>query len=247
EVFIYRAYYDDRTTNGTIRILLISKCIKDANFFTMRIGSTVHSLYHRPVEGDKCPVARAPGCKWNAYAIESKEIGEFPERVTIVVNGTRETQVDVHRIAPIQRGTLQVRFLVCVPPLFWYNNWRLMINFFETWKQHNATYIFYANSVSSKVKRVLEYYQKKNLLQLVNWPRLPKAENGEDPNRSIDRLAHSLAINDCVMRTSGEFVALVDVDEYFHVKNNSTLIDFAEREVRRNTSIGSWIFNHQRL
>ncbi|GMT10945.1 hypothetical protein PFISCL1PPCAC_2242, partial [Pristionchus fissidentatus] len=154
-----------------------------------------------------------------------------------------ETKVEVHRIPKTKKGKLQV----CVPPLFWYLDWPRMVLFFEMWKKHNATFIIYTNSVSSKVKKVLEYYKKQHVVRIVNWPMLPKAENGEDPNLSIYRLSHSLAHNDCVMRSSAEFAALLDIDEYLHLRDGSTLIDFAKRELKTKKSLGSWNFNHHGL
>ncbi|GMR59512.1 hypothetical protein PMAYCL1PPCAC_29707, partial [Pristionchus mayeri] len=164
-------------------------------------------------------------------------------RVIIVVNGTREVEVEVHRVQKTKKGKMQI----CVPPLFWYTDWPRMVLFFELWKKHNPTFIIYANSISSKVRKVLEFYQKEDLVQLVNWPLLPMAENGDNPNLSIYRLSHSLAHNDCVMRMNAEFGALVDIDEYLHLLNGQTLIDFAREQLSKKSNLGSWSFNHHGL
>ncbi|GMS80476.1 hypothetical protein PENTCL1PPCAC_2651, partial [Pristionchus entomophagus] len=246
-IFVYRAYYDDRSSNGTVRVLLMSKCIKDQDFFQMRVGSELQPMLQRPVEGSRCPWAWAPRCKWNAYSLESLPISSRPRSVTIIVNKTREIEVEVNVIPGARKNKFQVKNKVCVPPLFWYTDWPRVILFFEMWKKHNPTFMIYVNSISSKVMKVLEHYQKQDLVQIVNWPLLPLAENGEDPNLSIYRLSHSLAHNDCVMRMKSEFGALVDIDEYLHLLNGETLMDFAREELEKKSNLGSWSFNHHGL
>ncbi|KAF8383472.1 hypothetical protein PRIPAC_72614 [Pristionchus pacificus] len=246
-IFIYRAYYDDRSSNGTVRVLLMSRCIKEQNFFQMRIGSEVQPMDQRPVEGSKCPWGWAPGCKWNAYALESFPLASRPKKVTIIVNGTREVDVDVNRVHKVKKGRMQKKKQICVPPLFWYTDWPRMVLFFEMWKKHNPTFIIYANSISSKVLQVLEHYQKQDLVQIVNWPLLPLGENGDDPNTSMYRLSHSLAHNDCVMRMRSEFGALVDIDEYLHLTNGQKLIDFAQEQLKIKENLASWSFTHHGL
>ncbi|KAK6036016.1 hypothetical protein COOONC_26479 [Cooperia oncophora] len=53
---------------------------------------------------------------------------------------------------------------------------------------------------------------EEGFVTVIKWPLLPQSST-VDPNRSLYRLAHSLAHNDCVLRIDSEFGALVDIDE----------------------------------
>ncbi|GMR47413.1 hypothetical protein PMAYCL1PPCAC_33468, partial [Pristionchus mayeri] len=140
----------------------------------------------------------------------------------------------------VATGQLQV----CVPPLYWYHDWSRLILFFELWKRHDATFIMYANSMSTSAARVIEYYSAQGLVQVVNWPMLPLSADGDDPNAGLYRLSHSLTHNDCALRMEAEFGVLLDVDEYIHISDDKSLIEFVKPRFDKDRRLGSLMFQH---
>ncbi|KAK6024296.1 hypothetical protein OSTOST_09897 [Ostertagia ostertagi] len=79
---------------------------------------------------------------------------------------------------------------------------------------------------------------------IVSWSALPRSSD-VDPNRSLYRLAHSLAHNDCVTRISSEFGALVDIDELI-VPRNGSLLSYVIQQFS-SPSLGALCFAHRHL
>ncbi|KAF8376489.1 hypothetical protein PRIPAC_82918 [Pristionchus pacificus] len=241
-IYIYRAYYDDRSVKGTIRIFLLSKCFVSSDSFVLRYSGKAFPLSIQPLEGS-CPWSWAH-CEWNAHQLQSPKInGVIPKKVSITLNDHRQIEVEVARRPRVKKDRLQV----CVPPLYWYHDWTRMILFFELWKKHSPSFIIYANSYSRNVEKVLKYYEKKGVVQIVNWPILERSDDRADPNLSVYRLSHSLAHNDCVMRMESEYGTLLDIDEYVHIPDNTTLIEFAKSEFTIDRKVGSLLFWHSGL
>ncbi|GMS95253.1 hypothetical protein PENTCL1PPCAC_17428 [Pristionchus entomophagus] len=238
-IFIYRAYYDDRAVKNTIRILAISKCLKKETKLRMKANGMITRLKFQPVEGG-CPWAWAKKCEWNAYEFLSVKIFHVPDQIEIMMDGDRSVIIDVERRVEVGKGEIQV----CVPPLYWYHDWSRLILFFELWRKHNVTFIMYANSISTSAARVIEYYNAQGLVQLVNWPMLPSSANGEDPNAGLYRLSHSLAHNDCALRMGAEYGVLLDVDEFIHISNNLSLLDYIQPCFDKESKLGSLMFKH---
>uniref|UniRef100_A0A0K0DED4 Glycosyltransferase family 92 protein n=1 Tax=Angiostrongylus cantonensis TaxID=6313 RepID=A0A0K0DED4_ANGCA len=105
----------------------------------------------------------------------------------------------------------------------WFTDWIRIIFFLETWRAQGANHVFlYYHSSTNNVRKVLDNYGKQGFVTIIPWPSLPK-NSIVDPNKSVYRLAHSLAHNDCILRIGSEFGALVDIDELIiprHVKKS---------------------------
>ncbi|GMT21535.1 hypothetical protein PFISCL1PPCAC_12832, partial [Pristionchus fissidentatus] len=112
------------------------------------------------------------------------------------------------------------------------------------WRAHNPTFTIYANSMSASAARVVEYYVAQGLVQVVNWPMLPPSADGDDPNAGLYRLSHSLAHNDCALRIGAEFGVLLDVDEYIHIHDDQSLLEFIKVKFERDKRLGSLMFQH---
>ncbi|GMS92894.1 hypothetical protein PENTCL1PPCAC_15069, partial [Pristionchus entomophagus] len=238
-IFIYRAYYDDRAVQNTIRILAISKCLKKDTRLEMKVNGVITTLKFLPVEGS-CPWSWAKKCEWNAHEFQSVKIfDDIPDQVEITIDD-RSVTVNVERREPVAKGELQV----CVPPLYWYHDWTRLILFFELWRKHSPTFIIYANSISKSAEQVIEYYSAQGLVQVVNWPMLPLSASGEDPNAGMYRLSHSLAHNDCVLRMEAEYGVLLDVDEYIHISNNLSILEYVQPKFEKDNKLGSLMFKH---
>ncbi|GMT23250.1 hypothetical protein PFISCL1PPCAC_14547, partial [Pristionchus fissidentatus] len=242
-IYIYRAYYDDRTIEGTIRIFALSKCFLPNETFFMRSNGIILPLFIQPLEGS-CPWSYAKSCDWNAHHLQSPKIsGLIPEKVRMHLE-LPDNCFCRYRLCSrvVEPSTFPLR-----RDLRWFLTLSRLILFFELWSSHSPNFIIYANSYSRNVAKVLEYYEKQGIVQIVNWPVLNRSDDGVDPNAGIYRLSHSLAHNDCVMRMEAEIGGLVDIDEYIHIPGNATLLEFAKQKFESNTNLGSLMFTHRGL
>ncbi|GMR62673.1 hypothetical protein PMAYCL1PPCAC_32868, partial [Pristionchus mayeri] len=155
----------------------------------------------------------------------------------LISQAGRSMSLPVHGV-----GMVSSSLEVCVPPLYWYDDWPRLLLFVEYHRREGAFITIYANSVSHTVKRILDYYESQGVIRVINWPMLPLLEE-EDPNRSVYRLSHSLAHNDCVLRSSSKYTTLLDIDEFIYVRNSSFL-DFVKSKFSSDSSIGSLQFEH---
>ena len=64
-------------------------------------------------------------------------------------------------------------------------------------------------------------FQVQGIVEVVPWPLLPASEK-YNPNDKVYRIAHSLAQNDCSLRATTEYVAIVDVDELILPRYNKS-------------------------
>ncbi|GMT11103.1 hypothetical protein PFISCL1PPCAC_2400 [Pristionchus fissidentatus] len=236
-IFLYRAYYDNRTGPGRLRVLAISTCLSTTDRIFINYGSYSIPLVHRPIE-KYCPWQWAPDCKWNAFHFEAPA-SDYTPHMNVTLPG-RSLQMPVHTL-PELTETLQI----CVPPLYWYDDWPRLVLFVEFWKREDAAIMIYVNSISANVKRVIDYYENEGAIRVVNWPMLPELRD-EDPNRSIYRLSHSLAHNNCVLRSSSKYTTLLDLDEFIIVRNTS-LLDFVRSQIDTDPTVGSMQFVHRGL
>ncbi|CAJ0588757.1 unnamed protein product [Cylicocyclus nassatus] len=158
-----------------------------------------------------------------------------------LTRGKRNVTVPLQRVLPKEKEKLTF----CVPPFYWYSNWPKIIFALEMWKAQGVDHIIvYHHSSTKNVYHVLTRYQAEGYITIVPWPSLPRSAF-EDPNESVYRVAHSLANNDCLMRLSSEFGAVIDVDEII-VPRNGTLLSFIIESFAK-TSAGALMFLHRAL
>uniref|UniRef100_A0A915CG93 Glycosyltransferase family 92 protein n=2 Tax=Parascaris univalens TaxID=6257 RepID=A0A915CG93_PARUN len=237
-LIIYRAYVDQRMQWPTIRIIAFSQC-RDINS-TLRTSTSSAILRAEPVEGS-CPWKWAPTCKWVAFMLTANLTQRYPIPKSIFLReGNRQAAIRVHPM-PSARSGLHV----CVPPLYWYSDYVAIIQFIEIWKLQGASHFYiYYQSISRTVLNVIRTYAKQGIVTIIEWRLVPKSTI--DPNRSIYRIGHSLAHNDCLLRSNGRFVALVDIDEFI-IANGTDLIPLLTNLLQREPLVGSFIFAHSRL
>lgn len=78
-----------------------------------------------------------------------------PPSSVVVSRNAFATHLPLSLIAPNRRSGLAV----CVPPLYWFNDWLRLVEFLETWRRLGAGHFYvYFHSVSSTVRAVLEEY-----------------------------------------------------------------------------------------
>ncbi|VDN51165.1 unnamed protein product [Dracunculus medinensis] len=227
-----------------IRILVFSEC---RNIFArIQVDNKNYAGVAVPIEG-KCPWQWAKACQWNSFLLTAKLLEQPSKDFIKISEGNRIVGVSLQKMA-IERIGLQI----CVPPLYWYSDYIALIQFIEIWTSQGASkfYIYY-QSISRTVLNVLNEYQKRNLVELIKWRLLPKLK--VDPNKSLYRLGHSLAHNDCLHRSNGQYLALVDVDEFI-ISNrqiikfsSATILAFLVKAADKYPAAGSFVFAHTRL
>ncbi|VDM47490.1 unnamed protein product [Toxocara canis] len=91
----------------------------------------------------------------------------------------------------------------------------------------------------------LYWYSDYGIVTIIEWRLVPRSTT-TDPNVSIYRIGHSLAHNDCLLRSNGRFVALVDIDEFI-IPIGADLIPFLTSSLQKDPLAGSFLFVHSRL
>lgn len=115
---------------------------------------------------------------------------------------------------------------LCVPPLFGELSISAVIQFIELWKILGASHItFYLHDISSSISRLLNFYQSKGEVTLLNW-RLPD----HIQNTEIWYHGQLLAIQDCLYRNMSQFhyISFVDLDEFIIPTKNYTLLEMIQ-------------------
>jgi hypothetical protein len=111
-------------------------------------------------------------------------------------------------------------FTVCLKPLhFSYNEIFELIEWIELNKILGADkFVIYVFSISNNTAKVLDYYVKKGIVELVRWNLPMKSYTWPKTNDPIEIHSNGmvLSIQDCLMRNKAhsEFIVNIDVDEF---------------------------------
>uniref|UniRef100_A0A914PD11 Glycosyltransferase family 92 protein n=1 Tax=Panagrolaimus davidi TaxID=227884 RepID=A0A914PD11_9BILA len=99
-----------------------------------------------------------------------------------------------------------------------------------------------------RVESILKEYESKGIVTIIEWPLLPNSTD-ENPNESIYRFGHLLAINDCRHRIKHRFGVVVDVDELILPlkPQQSSLVEYLKTKMKFHPLAGSFTFKHSRL
>ncbi|KAH7676209.1 Protein C18G1.7, partial [Aphelenchoides avenae] len=218
----------------------------EENQLKVHIDEVAIAAVPTPIEGS-CPWHWAPRCEWNSFIYEL-------DGFSLASNGRIPASIAVSRqgyttLLPLSQsfGGRRTGLSICVPPLYWFADWLRLIEFLETWRVLDASHFYvYFQSVSSVVHAVLRDYEKRGIVTLIRWQETPSSTE-ENPNLSVYRLGHSLAHNDCLMRTTSNYVALVDVDEMIYVAGTKNLLPFLDAQLNLAPLAGSFRFQHYRV
>lgn len=164
--------------------------------------------------------------------------------VPVAVSLTSKKCMTPNNLLPVRSHVVndkdKKRFTVCIAPLFGrYNRTSELIQWIELNRIIGADYfVFYNYSTSIYVDRVLNFYVRKGLVEVVHW---------NVSNFSIEYQMHYFgqhaAMNDCLMRMKNisEFVVNSDLDEVLvpHSKY-STWNDI----VKHKPNYGGYLFRH---
>lgn len=222
--YVYSAYYDDRYSNPSIRIMsLLSKKIKSKINVNCYFN---HSNYYNSTNASFYEMCENHNRKYGGYIISCPVPNvvkqpckvsvklEFPEGNFI----SREVILNVIKIDP---ESSKYKFGVCVPPLFGNIQKETLVEFIELTRLLGAEhFIFYDYHIlSSDFHRVLEYYSKKDIVTVIPW-KLPPVVT--EP--LIWYHGQLIAHNDCLYRSMSllNILGIMDMDE-FVIPRNDTL------------------------
>uniref|UniRef100_A0A0N5A6L0 Glycosyltransferase family 92 protein n=1 Tax=Parastrongyloides trichosuri TaxID=131310 RepID=A0A0N5A6L0_PARTI len=144
------------------------------------------------------------------------KIAKELKKVTII-NSIKNTQqaFSVHNSAAFSKPFNGI--LVCVPILYWYDNYVQMFLFLENWRrENNAKIILYYNSISPDVYDLIQYYSKTNLVELRPASQYPNNMNGFNLTHGM---ATKIFFNECLYTLNARYFSVMDIDEYFYVRN----------------------------
>uniref|UniRef100_A0AC35FLM1 Glycosyltransferase family 92 protein n=1 Tax=Panagrolaimus sp. PS1159 TaxID=55785 RepID=A0AC35FLM1_9BILA len=201
----------------------------------------------RSIESE-CPWHWAKTCQWNSFLIDAyTTLGDIENNNIIITSNHDKSTVTL----PLIKSTedFEDGLSVCIPPLYWYSDWLKLSFFIEVWKLSgkNVHFYFYIQSISKSVESVLKEYESKGIVTIIEWPLLPNSTD-ENPNESIYRFGHLLAINDCRHRIKHRFGVVVDVDELILPLNpQESLVEYLKTKMKIHPLAGSFTFKHSRL
>lgn len=212
---VYSAYHQEDHIPPCIRMVgIINK--------SLRSGSLICQLWYRSSSGNismtlsKAVVEPLHDGQDSRHTVSffrcSLPNNEFPFAVSL----TSQKCMTPHNLLPVRSHMVndkdKKRFTVCVAPLYdRYNKIRELIEWIELNRILGADYfVFYNFSASVYVDRILNFYVRKNLVEVVPWNVSQFSTENE-----MHYYGQHATMNDCLMRMKNisEFVVNVDLDE----------------------------------
>ena len=234
--YFYSAYWDDRINNFDnekgntphIRLLGIAKhkkllnllCVFDNNckkYTNIQYKSVLdtHGLEYYGYTM-KCEVPKDTTYR-NGFSIMVALKSETHCKNTVTLS-----------VKKLMKEKNRLEFAICVPPVFGNIPKENLVNFIELSRILGAEIIvLYIKNITQEMKNVLEYYEGKNMVELVPW-KLP------DPlvplNQKVWYNAQDVAAQDCIYSHMGrvKYIAMNDIDEMiipYEYDNWSALIN----------------------
>lgn len=121
-----------------------------------------------------------------------------------------------------EERNMEYKFVVCISPMF--DNYDKIIQFIQHIEMYKILgaqkIVIYLTSYSPRMKKILYYYNKKGLLELVQWPvasYLSPSHGWKFPDHPGDLhyFGQIVALNDCIYRNKykTQYVVINDLDE----------------------------------
>lgn len=183
-----------------------------------------------------CPVPnkqkRLPIALSIAVSAYDKQSTHWPESLhplsnLMVINNHLQVQAwnsNVFNNSQILRGELAV----CVKPIHYdYDQWWRILEFISLNRLLGVShFMLYVNSVSDRVRCLLQQLQSDHVVTLLDWTGLPLRSQVDIRTQNL-----FAALNDCSMRAMGRFryVAMIDLDEIIFPYLHKKLTDLLDR------------------
>ncbi|KAM9324225.1 glycosyltransferase family 92 protein F13G3.3-like [Gastrophryne carolinensis] len=151
-------------------------------------------------------------------------------------------------------GPFTANFTVCISTMF--GNFSNVLQFIQSMEMYRILgaqrVMIYLNSCSPLMEKVMQYYVRQGMLEIVPWPieRYLRPANAWhyslDP-KDIGYYGQLPTLNDCIYRNMyrSQFVLLNDIDEIILPFHHQTWDSMMEDLQRENPSVGVFLFeNH---
>ena len=161
-------------------------------------------------------------------------------RVPFAISLITQQSATSHNLLPVRSQIVKPEdkksFAVCVSPLFGkYNSSYELIQWIELNRILGAElFVFYNYSTGANIDDILRFYEKKGLVQIVQW-NLTKFRLGSKPE--LVYIGQHSAMNDCLMKVKNvsEYVVNIDLDEFIVPHSNlSTWLDIVQKVPKRS-------------
>ncbi|XP_060567228.1 uncharacterized protein LOC132726006 [Ruditapes philippinarum] len=206
------------------KLVIIGAKVKDyATYYCqMWYSLTTNRTYHmvqNPARAAALPEGH--GKRYSASIFECQlQSSNLPDYVS-VVNESCGIPLHILNVVSTEKKVAQKRlFTVCLAPFnFNYDDDSQLIEWIELNRILGAKkFIIYDFSSSVSVKRVLEFYSKRGLTEVVPW-QLPMAVDtypAQNISADIHYFGQLASLNDCLYRNKNisEFIVNLDLDEF---------------------------------
>lgn len=179
------------------------------------------------------------------------EFLDFEETILESVNGKSQIKVPIERPSKFNSAARQ-KLAVCIKPLTGYQGTYKLVEWIETLKAAGYSHIIvYQSDVTGPGRHILEYYQQKGVVSVINFPYLLSViQKVEHANRtSQERFAmyqqlYLIAMHDCLYRFSTlyEYLAFHDLDEIILPIRNEMISSMLDRAIQLNPNAAAFTF-----
>lgn len=232
-VYVYSAYLENRQSeNHKIKIIVLRKLQGEAE---IQCHFRIRGNFYRNVTASYKELSENHGRQYGGWMYECV----VPISV-LAEHKKRKTQLSYMSLssgggplAKVKIGPLTLikappkhQLGLCVPPLFGELSISAIIQFIELWKILGASHFtFYLHDISFSISNLLNFYQSRGEVTLLNWHLPDHIQNTE-----IWYHGQLLAIQDCLYRNMSQFhyLSFVDLDEFIIPTKNFTLLDMIQ-------------------
>ncbi|KAM9324224.1 beta-1,4-galactosyltransferase galt-1-like [Gastrophryne carolinensis] len=151
-------------------------------------------------------------------------------------------------------GKFTANFTICISTMF--GNFNNVLQFIQTMEMYRILgaqrVMIYLNSCSPLMEKVMQYYIRQGMLEIIPWPierylRPAKAWHYSIDPKDIGYYGQLPTLNDCIYRNMyrSRYVLLNDIDEIILPFNHQTWDSMMENLERQNPDAGIFLFeNH---
>lgn len=176
-----------------------------------------------------------------------KPAQDVPYAITIFGNANVNKSSNEVKVKKILSDSIERNFTVCVSPLHMhYNETDRLLEWLNIHTILGVEKVFiYVHSCSPEVAKILEVFQFKRFVEIINWPLsgylcIPHSK----AEKFLHYCGQIVALNDCLYRSKvySTYIAVLDIDEFIipHMEEDMTWLDM----MRRLPESDVFIFRH---
>ncbi|KAM9326565.1 uncharacterized protein PAF06_002785 [Gastrophryne carolinensis] len=161
------------------------------------------------------------------------------------------SKLPLFKIQNQHKEELTANFTVCISTM--YGNFNNVLQFIQTMEMYQILgaqrVIIYLNSCSPLMEKVMQYYAKRGLLEVMSWPierylRPSKSWHYYKDPKDIGYYGQMATLNDCIYRNmyQSRYVILCDIDEIILPFKHLTWDSMMEELQQENPNAGVFLF-----